>query len=83
LIRNRTNFENSRRIDAVVFDKTGTLTLGKYGVSRYDVLNSDHEKNNILALASALEKESEHPIAQGIVSEAEKWIFPAPKILKI
>jgi P-type Cu2+ transporter len=71
LIRNRTSFENSRRISAVVFDKTGTLTLGKYGVSRYDALNSDKSKNDILAMASALEKESEHPIAQGIVSKAE------------
>jgi P-type Cu2+ transporter len=71
LIRNRTSFENSRRINAVVFDKTGTLTLGKYGVSRYDAMNSDKSKNEILALAAALEKESEHPIAQGIVSKAE------------
>jgi P-type Cu2+ transporter len=71
LIRNRTSFENSRRINAVVFDKTGTLTLGKYGVSRYDALNSNNTKNDILTLASALEKESEHPIAQGIVSKAD------------
>jgi P-type Cu2+ transporter len=78
LIRNRTSFENSRRIDAVVFDKTGTLTLGKYGVSRYDTLDDDHEKNDIIALASALEKESEHPIAQGIVSEAEKEDLDVP-----
>jgi P-type Cu2+ transporter len=78
LIRNRTSFENSRRIDAVVFDKTGTLTLGKYGVSRYGTLDDDHEKNDILALASALEKESEHPIAQGIVSEAEKEDLDIP-----
>ncbi len=71
LIRNRTSFENSRRINAVVFDKTGTLTRGKYGVSRFDTFDDDHSKNDILAMASALEKESEHPIAQGIVSKAE------------
>jgi P-type Cu2+ transporter len=79
LIRNRTSFENSRRISAVVFDKTGTLTLGKYGVSRYDALNSDKSKNDILAMASALEKESEHPIAQGIVSKAEDEGLDIPK----
>jgi P-type Cu2+ transporter len=78
LIRNRTSFENSRRINAVVFDKTGTLTLGKYGVSRYDTLNGDHNKKDILALASALEKESEHPIAQGIVNKAEKEKLDIP-----
>jgi P-type Cu2+ transporter len=78
LIRNRTSFENSRQINAVVFDKTGTLTLGKYGVSRYDSMNSTNTKNDILALASALEKESEHPIAQGIVSKAEDESFDIP-----
>ncbi len=78
LIRNRTSFENSRRINAVVFDKTGTLTLGKYGVSRYDRLNSNSTKNDILALASALEKESEHPIAQGIVSKAKDEDLDVP-----
>ncbi len=70
LIRNRTSFENSRKINAVVFDKTGTLTLGKYGVSRYDTLHSKNDKKDILQWASALEKESEHPIAQGIVAKA-------------
>lgn len=78
LIRNRTSFENSRRIDAVVFDKTGTLTLGKYGVSRYDTMDDDFDKKDILALASAVEKESEHPIAEGIVSEAEKEKLDIP-----
>jgi P-type Cu2+ transporter len=70
LIRNRTNFENSRHINAVVFDKTGTLTLGKYGVSRYESLNSENNNKDVLEWASALEKESEHPIAQGIMTKA-------------
>ncbi len=78
LIRNRTSFENSRRINAVVFDKTGTLTLGKYGVSRYDTLNSNNTKQDILAIAAALEKESEHPIAQGIVIKAEEESLDIP-----
>lgn len=78
LIRNRTSFENSRLIDTVVFDKTGTLTLGKYGVSRYDTMNSNRSKHEILALAAALEKESEHPIAQGIVSKAEEGKLDIP-----
>lgn len=83
LIRNRTSFENSRRIDAVVFDKTGTLTLGKYGVSRYDTLDDDHSKKEILALASALEKESEHPIAEGILNEAEKVELDIPDAVNV
>ncbi len=65
LIRNRTSFENSRKIDTVVFDKTGTLTLGEFGVSRYDSFGKEQNKNEILKLAAGLEKESEHPIAIG------------------
>ena len=34
LIRNRTAFENSRKITTIVFDKTGTLTVGKFEVSK-------------------------------------------------
>jgi P-type Cu2+ transporter len=79
LIRNRTSFEGSRHINAVVFDKTGTLTHGKYGVAHYDALNSNNTKNDILTLASALEKESEHPIAQGIVSKAENEGLDIPE----
>ncbi|MFP4470976.1 MAG: copper-translocating P-type ATPase [Bacteroidales bacterium] len=78
LIRNRTSFENSRKISAVVFDKTGTLTLGEYGVSRYEALNSDHDKNDILKFAAALEKESEHPIATGIVKKTEEEEIDVP-----
>ena len=70
LIRNRTNFEKSRNINAMVFDKTGTLTLGEYGVSRYEALDGDTDKKEVLKLAAALEQESEHPIANGIVKKA-------------
>ncbi|MFO7924518.1 MAG: copper-translocating P-type ATPase [Bacteroidales bacterium] len=72
LIRNRTSFENSRKIDVVVFDKTGTLTMGRYGVSRYDSLNGNKDNANILAYAAAVERESEHPIANGIVTKASE-----------
>ncbi len=80
LIRNRTSFENSRKIDVVVFDKTGTLTEGKYGVSRYGALTDDMDKNEVLAYAAAVEKESEHPIGTGIVNKAreEKLDIPDP-----
>jgi len=72
LIRNRTAFENARKITAMVFDKTGTLTEGKFGVSRYESLTDDMDKAEILAFAASLEQQSEHPIAQGIVKAAKE-----------
>lgn len=72
LIRNRTAFENARKITAMVFDKTGTLTEGKFGVSRYESLSDDMNKNELLSFAASLEQQSEHPIAQGIVKAAKE-----------
>jgi Cu2+-exporting ATPase len=71
LIRNRTAFENSRKITLLAFDKTGTLTRGNFGVTRYGSLNSDFEDKEILRLAGALEAKSEHPLAVGIMSKIE------------
>jgi Cu2+-exporting ATPase len=71
LIRNRTAFENARRITAMVFDKTGTLTEGKFGVSRIQPLLAEYDDNRLLATAAALEQESQHPIAQGLVAAAK------------
>jgi Cu2+-exporting ATPase len=72
LIRNRTAFENARKITALVFDKTGTLTEGKFGVSRYESLTNNLDKDELLAYAASLEQQSEHPIAQGIVKAARE-----------
>ncbi|MGM0421252.1 MAG: copper-translocating P-type ATPase [Bacillota bacterium] len=70
LIRNRTAFENSRKIDTVLFDKTGTLTEGEFGVESIISFSDDHTEEEVLSKAAALEQESEHPIALGIVREA-------------
>ena len=72
LIRNRTAFENSRKITTVVFDKTGTLTEGKFGVSLVTVTDKSYDEKKIIQLAASLEKNSEHPIAKGIISRAEE-----------
>ncbi|MFW5988070.1 MAG: copper-translocating P-type ATPase [bacterium] len=71
LIRNRTAFENSRKIDTVLFDKTGTLTEGEFGVETVESFVDDYNKEEILQKAASLEQESEHPIANGIVKKAE------------
>ncbi|MDN5291758.1 MAG: P-type Cu2+ transporter [Anaerophaga sp.] len=69
LIRNRTAFENSRKITLLAFDKTGTLTKGNFAVSRYEALSDQYEKDDILRLAGALESKSEHPLATGIMQK--------------
>lgn len=76
LIRNRTAFESARRITTVVFDKTGTLTTGQFGVSRFGSLKDGISNDEILRLAAAMEQDSEHPIATGIMKEALKRSVP-------
>jgi Cu2+-exporting ATPase len=70
LIKDRTAFENSRKITTVVFDKTGTLTIGKFEVSKVISLNKNLKENDIVRLSAALEQKSEHPIATGILQKA-------------
>lgn len=70
LIRNRTAFENARKITTVVFDKTGTLTKGSFEVTSVDSHHEQYDGAHILALAAALEGQSEHPIGKGIVKRA-------------
>ncbi|HCZ35912.1 MAG TPA: heavy metal translocating P-type ATPase, partial [Cytophagales bacterium] len=80
LIKNRTAFENSRKITTLVFDKTGTLTLGKFSVVRYETLNEKYTPDQILSMASALEQNSEHPIATGIVGKSKELKLEMPTI---
>lgn len=71
LIRDRTAFEKSKDLSAVVFDKTGTLTKGEFGVT--DVVSlGEYSESELLKFAASLESHSEHPIAQGIVKYAKQ-----------
>ena len=71
LIRNRTAFENSRKITTIVFDKTGTLTKGEFGVIRIESLGTI-SRNELLQYAASLEQSSEHPIAIGVMQKAKE-----------
>ena len=70
LIRNRAAFENARKIDTVIFDKTGTLTEGQFGVT--DITAAGVSEDELFAIVYAVESNSEHPIAKGIVKEGKK-----------
>lgn len=78
LIKNRTAFENARKITTIVFDKTGTLTVGKFEVSKIVSLQKEFNEKEIIRLASALEQNSEHPIATGILQKAKELSITIP-----
>ncbi len=71
LVRDRRGLEEARHVDAVVFDKTGTLTRGEFRVVGL-ATTADISEDDALRWASAVERESEHTIAQGIVKSAEE-----------
>jgi Cu2+-exporting ATPase len=83
LVRDRRGFERAGSVTAVVFDKTGTLTEGRFGVT--DVLPLDGSAaEDVLRLAAALESQSEHPIAAGIVQAAQtqQLVVPTPQAVR-
>ncbi|WP_445722499.1 copper-translocating P-type ATPase [Flavobacterium sp.] len=82
LIRNRTAFEESRKISALLFDKTGTLTKGDFGVTRIETVDKNFTTEEVLRLASALEQSSEHPIAVGIIKKVKENKVVIPNLEK-
>jgi len=77
LVRDRRGLEEAKDLDAVVFDKTGTLTRGEFRV--VDITTIDHlDGDEALRIAAAVEHDSEHTIAQGIVKSAEERKLEAP-----
>ena len=70
LIKGGETLEKIHKLSTVVFDKTGTLTRGELAVTDI-VAVAGYNKKQILAYAAALEKNSEHPLAQAILSRAQ------------
>jgi Cu2+-exporting ATPase len=78
LVRDRRGLEEARNLTTVVFDKTGTLTRGEFRV--VDVATEGNASaSDALRLAAAIERDSEHTIAQGIVKSAEEQSLSVPK----
>jgi len=81
LVKDMMAMENARDLKYIVFDKTGTLTEGKFGVS--DIITfSNWDENKVLKSAAALEINSEHVIAKGIVQKANKMSITDLKVEK-
>lgn len=69
LIKSAESLELLHKIDTVVLDKTGTITEGKPEVT--DIISNIGE-NELLSITGSLEKNSEHPLAEAVIKEAEK-----------
>jgi Cu+-exporting ATPase len=69
LIKSGDALETAYKIKAIVFDKTGTLTHGKPVVTEYEPFGS-FDRTEMFRLTAALEKSSEHPLAEAIVNHA-------------
>ncbi|WP_352232326.1 copper-translocating P-type ATPase [Micromonospora sp. NBRC 101691] len=68
LVKDRIALERMRTVDAVLFDKTGTLTRGEHVVT--GVAATAASDDEVLAIAAAVEADSEHPLARAIVAAA-------------
>lgn len=78
LFKNATALESAARIDTVVLDKTGTLTKGEPEVTDV-VLGDDFSEEDLLRFVTAVERESEHPLAGAIVRyAAERGVSSPP-----
>lgn len=71
LIKNRMSLERMRTVDVVLFDKTGTLTEGRHAVTAAAAVTGVSEAE-LLAVAAAVESDSEHPVARAIVTAASE-----------
>jgi len=79
LIKDRLALERMRQVTTVLFDKTGTLTRGEHVVTAIATANSELSDDDLLALAAAVESDSEHPVARAIVRAAHDRQLAIPQ----
>lgn len=79
LIKSGEALENLGELNTITFDKTGTLTYGDLKVS--DIIpTGDFTENEVLAIASAVENLSEHPLAKAIADKANDEHITVEKV---
>jgi Cu+-exporting ATPase len=82
LIKSASALEATGSVDSIVLDKTGTLTLGRMSVASATSEDGgedadEGEKKEWIALAAAIERQSDHPLARAIVAYADELALPA------
>ena len=81
LIKTGEALQQAKEIDTVVLDKTGTITSGKLKVEEVGGYQSDFPADAMMQIAAALEKKSEHPLAEAVVEYAESFQLTIPEIM--
>jgi len=80
LIKSGEALQKARDVDTVVLDKTGTITAGKLKVMEVSVSVPDMAAETLALIAAALEKKSEHPLAEAVVNYAASFNLPIPEV---
>ena len=81
LIKTGEALQQAKEIDTVVLDKTGTITSGKLKVEEIGGYQSDFPADAMMQIAAALEKKSEHPLAEAVVEYVESFRLTIPEIV--
>jgi Cu2+-exporting ATPase len=79
LVRDRLALEEARELDTIIFDKTGTLTVGEFGVVDVKTVEG-WDRDQALALAAAMESDSEHHLGRAIREQAEERELELPEV---
>lgn len=79
LVRDRLALEEARKLDIVMFDKTGTLTEGRFGIASVETVG-EKSADEYLALAAAVEGDSEHLIARSFMRAVEEKGLTVPDV---
>lgn len=80
LIKTGEALQQAKEIDTVVLDKTGTITSGKLKVEEISGYDAQIPTDAMMQIAAALEKKSEHPLAEAVVEYAEREHLPIPEM---
>lgn len=80
LIKSGDALQSARDVDTVVLDKTGTITEGSPRVTDVLCFQESMDENRALSLLAAVEKPSEHPLAEAILTEAQNRGLPALEV---
>lgn len=80
LIKSGEALQQARDVDTVVMDKTGTITAGRLKCMKVRVCARDVSEDDFMRIAAALEKKSEHPLAEAVVEHAEFLGLSIPEV---
>lgn len=80
LIKSGEALQRAKEVDTVVMDKTGTITSGQLHVTQIGCYVSDMTLDTLAGIAAALEKKSEHPLAEAVVEYAQRMQLKLPEI---